>query len=247
MGIQANANSGLSWTTGDCGCGTGPVRSHRPVARPSHVVIVHRRPFRHCSKLLLNRCAEGRKIANIAAGGEAEPSRQYWQFTLRELLLFMLACVLLMALFVSNRPLAVTRFFSSLYGMPDDLVKTACGRLGLQATTSGLTGARSASSAMAGFGRESEEYLLKVESPPAIQRCRVIDAVQAEIERRLQEEGCVITGKITSAPPRNGPMGAGHAFLNYEHGKTNGTVRLHSVLGNGESWTLVLLVDEFRK
>ncbi len=75
--------------------------------------------------------ASGRRAVSGAIGAAApEPLRSRWQFTLRELLLFMLAFCLLMALIVSSRPLHPTPFFNAFVG--ENIVKAACDRQGLE-------------------------------------------------------------------------------------------------------------------
>ena len=81
----------------------------------------------------------GRASARCCVGRDwcatAEPLRARWQFTLRELLLFMLAFCLLMALIMSSRPLHPTPFYNAFVG--ETIVKAACDRQGLKFYNSG--------------------------------------------------------------------------------------------------------------
>jgi len=180
--------------------------------------------------------AAGCRAAKAIAGTEAEPSNRRWQFTLRELLLFMLAFGLLMALIVSNLPPRATPFFNSVLG--DKVFKSACDTLGLQPVFS----VRWEWPSEIG-GPVSRDCCYCVTSPPASESKRVLDEMQQEIRHQLG-----LGLRPLPCGQRNGSSGPiAFCCLDYEQGRTNGTVRLYSIPGKGSEWTLVMLLDEYKK
>ena len=94
--------------------------------------------------------------------------------------------------------------------------------------------------------RAKREERIDIQSPPANQSKQVLGEIRREIEKRLEQGGCTNRGPGTE---EGGPavLHFDAISLDYEHGRTTGTVRVYSITSDGKAWSLLILLDEFKR
>jgi hypothetical protein len=136
-------------------------------------------------------------------------------------------------------PPTTKSFFESFSGKA--VIDAACARLGLKANVR----VASAGHSVVGLRAKREERI-DIQSPSVKQSHQVLGEIRREIERRMEQGGCTIRGPGTE---EGGPavLHFDVISLDYEHGGTTGTVRVYSITADEKAWSLLMLLDEFKK
>ncbi len=161
--------------------------------------------------------------------------RGRWRFTLRELLLAIVALSAIFALIAQSRRFSQTPFFDSFDG--NQALTDACRKLSL-AYDPGAQG-RSTSLHTRAAVRSLD---IEIRSPPPSKSGQVITGLRREIESALTKHDCHIYGRGWSGDLDLSDIDDFH--FDYTRGSTHGDIYVSSFAGSGKSWKITILIHE---
>ena len=174
----------------------------------------------------------------------ATDEKSRFNFTLRELLLAMVAVGALLALAVKSyeraQPFVTTGFYQLLDGAKSQTIVAASGqRLGVNVKSLGAGASESS-----GGKSASRELRLTIRAPleyPGL----LLGELQRESQQMLEQDECSVlsSGGASEGTKRN----ITQFSFDYEKGATRGHVFVHRVPTSEDSWQLFILIHEFEK
>ena len=159
--------------------------------------------------------------------------RTWWQFSLRELFLLMLALGAMLALWVlQSSRYTTTEFFQTFDGRAT--IKSVAEKQDVKVKF--VASERGGS----GIAPATQTIKYSLESPAGTKN-QIVNALCEEIQHRLEKDGCYIhsggTGYLSA--------GTSEYKIGYRRGRTEGFVGGYSISGSGNIWTLLIVIHEF--
>ena len=174
----------------------------------------------------------------------APASTSPFKFTLRELLLAMVAIGALLALAVKSyekaQPFVPTGLFESLDTSKAKTIVAAIGRQ-LEVEMDQIGAGEGESS---GGNSASREIRLNIRMPSET-FAEIVGGLQAEIEKMLVEDGCAIVS--SGGASEGGKTNLTQFSFDYEKENTRGHVFVHRVPASSGTLNLYILIHEFRQ
>ena len=174
---------------------------------------------------------------------EATETKPWFQFSIRELLIAMVAVAAVVALFVNNRPYGQTAFMDSFN--PRAELQAICQAKGVSFNS---PGASEGSGSIAGGGYQSQASFSL--SSPSVDdlEIQVMPEWYSRIDARLRELRCDVVGES-----RGGEMIPGtrdfkrvsEFSFRYRQGKTMGVLRVYVLPDKQELSRVLVLLDEY--
>ena len=168
--------------------------------------------------------------------------KKWWQFSLRELLILMVAVAAVVALFVQNRPRRPTSFYDNFN--PQAELESIGSSQSLPVDISG-------SSQNSGGGPNSAQleasFYLRSPSLDELQS-KIMTEWRSRIFAKLQQQGCDPVGNSQSGKRDRGSeeFDSLSSFgLRYRKGATRGILRIYALRQSESQSRVLVLLDEF--
>lgn len=168
--------------------------------------------------------------------GPSPASRRWWQFSLREIGLLMLAASAILALIVQQRPFRCTTFFDKF--AERQLITNVCGELGIPVSIPSSGGGQ-----MQGPRKGSRDLEIVVEVPATVSRGTFITSFRKHVLELLNQEGCVQVGEGWVGDPAK-QLTTDFSF-DYEQGPAAGEIHVESSESGEEALRLRIWMIEF--
>ena len=163
-------------------------------------------------------------------------NKRLLQFSLREIMIAMVAISAVVALIVNNRPFRVSPFHASVD--VDQLLSASARSLGSELRAGEETAGASASP----DGRH-EDHQIVFHSPSVKQRGKFMAELMLVVESSLSENGCIIHGRARSGDFDSNNLN--EFRITYRCGKTRGSFYAYSHPAGDHSWRLLVIRHEW--
>ena len=162
---------------------------------------------------------------------------RFYQFSLREMLIAVVAIGAVAALFVKNRPYAPTAFITALDERA--MLEEVCDDSGILLHI----GSMSRSYGMHGGGGQYRETSLVINEPARRQfQKSVLPDFRNRIEKVLQDSGCTIESRSQGGPDQTELQ---EFSFKYRFGTGRGVVRAYSLERSDPGLRLLIVADEW--